>query len=383
MIPYGRQDITQADIDAVTAVLKSDFLTQGPIVPLFEEAVANIAGAKHGVATNSATSALHVACLAIGLQTGDILWTSPITFVASANCGLYCGATVDFVDIDPDTFNMCPDRLAEKLTVAARNNALPKVIVPVHMCGQSCDMQRIHELAKSYGIRIIEDASHAIGGTYLGQPIGTCTYSDITVFSFHPVKIVTSAEGGMAVTNNPILAERMQQLRSHGITRDPTQMAQTPDGPWYYQQVSLGYNYRMTEIQAALGLSQLERLHKYVGRRHELADIYNQALSDLLPILRPKQDAYGHSAYHLYVIRMKAEHARNVVFETLRAKGVGVNVHYIPVHLQPYYRNLGFSNGDFPVAEQYYDTAISLPLFPSMTAGDQNSVIESVIEAVT
>lgn len=382
MIPYGRQDIIQTDIDAVTAVLKSDFLTQGPVVPLFEEAVANIAGAKHGVATNSATSALHVACLAIGLQTGDILWTSPITFVASANCGLYCGATVGFVDIDPDTFNMCPDRLAEKLTVAARNNALPKVIIPVHMCGQSCDMRRIHELAQSYGISIIEDASHAIGGTYIGQPIGSCIYSDITVFSFHPVKIVTSAEGGVAVTNNPVLAERMQQLRSHGITRDPTQMTQTPDGPWYYQQISLGYNYRITEMQAALGLSQLERLHKYVYRRHELAGIYDQALIDR-PILLPKQRAYGHSAYHLYVIRMKAQHVRNVVFETLRAKGVGVNVHYIPVHLQPYYRNLGFSNGDFPVAEQYYDTAISLPLFPSMTAGDQNSVIESVIEAVT
>jgi len=381
MIPYGRQDITQADIDAVTAVLKSDFLTQGPIVPMFEEAVANIAGAKHGVATNSATSALHVACLAIGLQTGDVLWTSPITFVASANCGLYCGATVDFVDIDPDTFNMCPDKLAEKLTVAARDGVLPKVIIPVHMCGQSCDMQKIHELAQSYGVRIIEDASHAIGGTYKQHPIGACIYSDITVFSFHPVKIVTTAEGGVAVTNDLALAERMQQFRSHGITRDPEKMTQVSDGPWYYQQVLLGYNYRITEMQAALGLSQLERLHKYIERRHELATVYDAALKEM-PVLLPEQRAYGYSAYHLYVIRMKDQHGRGGVFDTLRAKGVGVNVHYIPVHLQPYYRNTGFSVGDFPVAEQYYDSAISLPLYPSMTGIDQKTVIESVKEAM-
>ncbi len=254
MIPYGKQEITQADIDAVVEVLKSDFLTQGPMVPKFEQSVADHVGANHAVAVNSATSALHVACMALGLEQGDWLWTSPITFVASANCGLYCGAQVDFVDIDPQTYNLCPVALKSKLEHAKRENRLPKVVVAVHLCGQPCNMQGIGALAKEYGFKVIEDASHAIGGKYQGEFIGNSRYSDITVFSFHPVKIVTTAEGGMAVTNDDELAEKMNLLRSHGITRDPALMTREPDGPWYYQQVGLGYNYRMTELQAALGV---------------------------------------------------------------------------------------------------------------------------------
>lgn len=377
MIPYGRQDIRQADIDAVVDVLNSDFLTQGPVVPRFEGAVAQAVGAAHAVAVNSATSALHIACIALGLGPGDRLWTSPITFVASANCGLYCGAEVDFVDIDPETFNMSPDALATKLEVAAAENRLPKVIVPVHMCGQSCDMKRISALARHYGVRVIEDASHAIGGSYAGGPVGNCAYSDVTVFSFHPVKIVTSAEGGMALTNDPNLAARMERVRSHGITRDPELMTHAPDGPWYYQQIDLGWNYRMTEIQAALGLSQMDRLGEYVDRRNALAERYDAAFAGLA-LDRPGRLDESRSAFHLYVIRLHENRRHREVFEALRAADIGVNLHYIPVHLQPYYRAMGFQDGHFPAAEAYYSRAISIPLFVTMTEAQQDAVIAEV-----
>lgn len=384
MIPYGRQDITQADIDAVVEVLRSDFLTQGPAVPRFEQAVAAYAGAAHAVAVNSATSALHLACLALGLGPGDILWTSPITFVASANCARYCGAEVDFVDIDPRTYNLCPQALEQKLIEAERKGRLPKIVVPVHLCGQPCDMAAIHALAQRYGFRIIEDASHAIGGRYRGEPVGNCRYSDITVFSFHPVKIITTAEGGMALTNDAALAEKMALLRSHGITREPEKMTHAPDGPWYYQQIDLGFNYRLTELQAALGLSQLERLDAYVERRAGLARQYNELLAGL-PVVTPWQHPDGASAWHLYVIRLRldGQHlSHRQVFEALREQDVGANLHYIPVHTQPYYRRLGFGHGDFPLAEAYYAEAISLPLFPGLTSENQAFIVESLYEAV-
>ncbi|SDX67644.1 UDP-4-amino-4,6-dideoxy-N-acetyl-beta-L-altrosamine transaminase [Sulfitobacter pontiacus] len=382
MIPYGRQDISQNDIEAVTAVLRSDFLTQGPVVPSFEAAVAGWSGAKHGIAVNSATSALHIACLALDLGPGDRLWTSPITFVASANCGLYCGATVDFVDIDPATYNMSPERLEEKLSAAKRTGTLPKIIVPVHMCGQSCDMEAIGSLARAYGVAIIEDASHAIGGHWQGAPVGNCAHSDITVFSFHPVKIITTAEGGLATTNDPELAARMERLRSHGITRDPDLMTHAPDGPWYYQQIDLGLNYRMTEMQAALGLSQMDRLEQFVAHRHTLADRYDAALADL-PLTTPWRHPNSHSACHLYIVTLDDPTRHREAFEALRSKGIGVNLHYIPVHLQPYYRNMGFSPGDFPLSEAYYSRAMSIPLFATMTEVQQENVIgtlESVLE---
>ena len=303
-IPYGRQNISEADIQAVVDVLRSDFLTQGPAVPAFEQAVANYCGASHGVAVNSATSALHIACLALGLGPGDWLWTTPITFVASANCGLYCGAQVDFVDIDPRTYNLCPLALEAKLKKAEHMKRLPKVLVAVHLCGQPCDMAAIHALSQRYGFKIIEDASHAIGGQYKHEPIGNCRYSDITVFSFHPVKIITTAEGGMAITNNAELAHTMSLLRSHGITRDPEQMTQVPDGPWYYQQIELGFNYRMTELQAALGVTQMQRLDQFVSRRHEITNWYNTHLKHL-PLVLPAQLAAGYSGLHLYVVRLK------------------------------------------------------------------------------
>lgn len=380
MIPYGRQEITQSDIDAVVAVLQSDFLTQGPVVPRFEQLVATKVGAAHAVAVNSATSALHLACLALELGAGDSLWTSPITFTASANCGLYCGAKVDFVDIDSRTHNLCPQALARKLEWAKRENCLPRVVVAVHMAGQPCDMRAIHALAQEYGFRVIEDASHAIGGKYRGQFIGSGEYSDITVFSFHPVKIITTGEGGMALTNNAELATSMALLRSHGITRDAARMTQEPDGPWYYQQVELGFNYRMTDIQAALGISQLLRLEKYVAQRYILAERYNQALA-ALPLQIPLQHQDGCSSWHLYVIRIQEQEARisrGELFAALRERGVGVNVHYIPVHTQPYYYRLGFNYGDFPEAEKYYEEAITLPLFPSMTEEQQDQVVETL-----
>lgn len=384
MIPYGRQDITEDDIKAVMEALTSTHLTQGPAVPNFEQAVLRHCNAKHAVAANSATSALHIACLALGLGRDDWLWTSPNTFVASANCGLYCGARVDFVDIDPQTYNICPKALEVKLRVAEQKGTLPKVIVPVHFSGQPCDMRSIHELSRKYGFRIIEDASHAIGGKYLNEPIGNCRYSDITVFSFHPVKIVTSAEGGMAVTNNDKLAEKMTLLRSHGITRTPSLMTKPMEGSWYYQQVDLGFNYRMTDLQGALGASQMGRLVHYVARRHELARRYDKLLEDL-PVVRPWQQIDGYSAFHLYVIRLKLDEitpSHLEVFEALRDREIMVNLHYIPVHTQPYYQAMGFRPGDFPAAEKYYAEAISIPLFPGLTHSDQDFVVKVLKEAM-
>ena len=380
MIPYGRQDITDADIAAVVDVLQSDFLTQGLMVPRFEQTVAKYCGAKYAVTVNSATSALHISSLALGLGPGDWLWTSPITFVASANCGLYCGAKVDFVDIDPDTYNMCPKALEHKLVKAEKKGCLPKVVVPVHLSGQSCDMQAIHALSRRYGFMIIEDASHAIGGRYKDQPVGNCRFSDITVFSFHPVKIITTAEGGMAVTNNPELAEQMALLRSHGITRDSERMTKVTDGPWYYQQIDLGYNYRMTELQAALGVSQMTRLDDYVMRRHTIAKRYDKLLADL-PVTTPEHLSDSYSALHLYVIRLqldKIKRSHREVFESMRADGIGVNLHYIPVHTQPYYQEMGYRSGDFPEAERYYTEAISLPMYPTLGQGQQDSVLDAL-----
>jgi len=384
MIPYGRQDITQPDIDAIVDVLKSDFLTQGPKVPLFEKLVAEHVDVKHAYAVNSATSALHIACLALGLGPGDRLWTTPITFVASSNCALYCGAEVDFVDIDPRTYNISVDALRAKLEAAEQAGKLPKVVVPVHLCGQPCDMEAIHALGQQYGFKIIEDASHAIGGKYQGEFIGNCRYSDITVFSFHPVKIITTAEGGMALTNNKDIADAMALLRSHGITRDPTLMTHDPDGAWYYQQIELGFNYRMTELQAALGVSQMQRLDAYVARRHELARRYDELLADL-PLATPWQHAEGYSGLHLYVIRLSLDQIQAThrqVFDSLREQGIGVNLHYIPVHLQPYYQKMGFKAGDFPEAERYYAEAISLPMFQTMTFAQQDEVVNAVRKAV-
>lgn len=385
MIPYGKQDISQADIDAVLSVLQSDFLTQGPKVPEFEEKVASHVGARYALAVNSATSALHIACLALGLGEGDWLWTTPITFVASANCGLYCGAKVDFVDIDPQTYNLCPNKLAEKLEQAKRENCLPKVLVAVHLCGQPCDMHAIHKLSQQYGFRIIEDASHAIGGKYRGEFIGNGRYSDITVFSFHPVKIITTAEGGMALTNCDELASRMNLLRSHGITRDQNLMTQEPDGPWYYQQVDLGFNYRMTELQAALGVSQMDRLDAFVARRHELAKRYDLLLADLL-VTTPWQHPDSYSGLHLYVIRLQLDNLsknHRQVFESLREQGIGVNLHYIPVHTQPYYQAMGFAAEDFPEAMAYYREAISLPMYQGLTDEQQDTVVECLYRALS
>ncbi|WP_038035697.1 UDP-4-amino-4,6-dideoxy-N-acetyl-beta-L-altrosamine transaminase [Thermopetrobacter sp. TC1] len=380
MLPYGRQEVTEEDIAAVVRVLKSDFLTQGPEVPHFEKAVAERCGARHAVATNSGTAALHVACLALGLGPGDILWTTPITFVASANCGLYCGAEVDFVDIDPVTRNISPDAFAEKLQTAEKAGRLPKVLVVVHFAGRSAEMREIAALAKAHGIRIIEDAAHALGGAYEGRPIGCCAWSDITTFSFHPVKIITSAEGGMALTNDAELAERMRLYRTHGITRDAAKLMHD-DAPWYYEQQALGMNYRMPDVLAALGRSQLGRLTRYVDARARLAARYDQALADLPLRLPLKDDATHRSAWHLYVVELddaQGAPSRRSVFEKMRASGIGVQVHYIPVHLQPHYRRLGFGPGLFPAAESYYERAMSLPLFPTMTDADQDQVIDAL-----
>lgn len=385
MIPYGRQEITPADIDAVVDVLRSDFLTQGPVVPGFEQAVAQYCGAKHAIAVNSATSALHLACLALGVGPGDSVWTSPITFVASANCARYCGAEVDFVDIDPRTYNLSVARLEEKLVQADKAGRLPKLVIPVHLAGQPCEMAAIQSLAQHYGFRIIEDASHAIGGKYQGKPIGNGRYSDITVFSFHPVKIITTGEGGMALTNDPELARRMARLRTHGITRDADDMTHASDGPWYYQQIDLGFNYRMTDLQAALGFSQMQRLEEYVVKRHALAARYDERLKDL-PVITPWQHADSYSGMHLYVTRLNTD-AINIshreVFEHLRADGIGVSLHYIPVYRQPYYARQGFNAAEFPEAERYYAEAISLPMYPGLTEAQQLRVIESLCMAVT
>ena len=378
MIPYGRQDINQEDINAVIEVLKSDFLTQGPQVPLFEKAVKEAVNAEYALAVNSATSALHIACLALGVGKGDVVWTTPITFVASANCALYCGADVDFVDIDPKTYNLSSKLLSQKLAHAKQNDLpLPKVVIPVHLCGQPCEMDKIYALSLEYSFAIIEDASHAIGGRYKENPIGNCEYSDITVFSFHPVKIVTTAEGGVATTNNAVLAKKMDLLRSHGITRDESLMDEPSHGGWYYEQVDLGFNYRMTEMQAALGLSQMSRLHDFVAKRNKLAAVYDDLLRSL-PLETPFQIEDSYSARHLYVIRLNladisASHKE--VFERLRASGIGVNLHYIPVHIQPYYKDLGFEKEQFSESNKYYQEAISIPIFHAMTFDQQEKVI--------
>lgn len=380
MIPYGRQEITKEDIEAVIDVLTSDYLTQGPKVPAFEQAICQHVGAKHAIAVNSATSALHIACLALDLGPGDWLWTTPVTFVASANCGLYCGAKVDFVDIDPETYNLSPQALEAKLIAAKKLGCLPKVVVAVHLSGQPCDMAAIHNLSKVYDFKIIEDASHAIGGKYQGEFIGNSRYSDITVFSFHPVKIITTAEGGVAVTNDDSVAQKLNLLRSHGITRDPSLMTHEPDGPWYYQQVALGFNYRMTELQGALGLSQLKRLDDYVARRHYLASRYNDSLARF-PVTIPWQHSDSFSGLHLYVIRLKLAEIKlthKQVFEGLREQGVGVNLHYIPVHTQPYYQQMGFQAEDFPEAMKYYQEAISLPMFHTLTEQQQDEVVAAL-----
>ena len=377
MIPYGKQDISQEDIDAVVDVLKSDFLTQGPKVPAFESSLTSHTGADYALAVNSATSALHIACMALELGEGDWLWTSPVTFVASANAGLYCGAKVDFVDIDSRTYNLCPIKLERKLEDASLKGRLPKVLVPVHLCGQPCDMKRIRELCNKYNVKIVEDASHAIGGSYQGVPIGSCKYSDITVFSFHPVKIVTTAEGGAALTNDHELAEKMALYRSHGITRDQNMMTEPSHGSWYYQQIELGYNYRMTDVQAALGVSQMRRLSEFVSKRHHIARRYDRLLNGL-PVEIPYQLDDTYSGLHLYVIRLKLDEidrSHKQVFEGLREKGIGVNVHYIPVHLQPYYAAMGFQQGDFPESEEYYSEAISLPMYPNLSEEDQDRVV--------
>jgi UDP-4-amino-4,6-dideoxy-N-acetyl-beta-L-altrosamine transaminase len=377
MIPYGRQAISEEDIAAVTAVLRSDFITQGPVVPAFEKAVATYVGVQHAVAVNSATSALHIACLALDVGPGDRVWTTPITFVASANCAVYCGARIDFVDIDPRTYTLCPQRLAEKLEAAKREGTLPKVVIPVHLAGQSADMKSIHALGQQYGFRIIEDASHAIGGSYLGRKVGDCAFSDITVFSFHPVKIVTTGEGGMALTNDARLAKRMARLRSHGVTRYPSEMSQPPDGSWYYEQIELGFNYRMTDIQAALGLSQMGRLDTFVAARHAIADRYERWLEPF-SLTRPWQHPDTHSALHLYIVRVppgSAHGSHREVFERLRGDGIGVNLHYIPVYRQPYYQRMGYAGTEFPNSEQYYREAISLPIFPGLTEAEQLQVV--------
>ena len=384
MIPYGRQEITRADIETVISVLESDWLTQGPAVPRFEQEVAGYCGARHAVAVNSATSALHIACLALDLGPGDRLWTTPLTFVASANCGLYCGAEVDFVDIDPRSYNLSPQALEAKLTVAERQGRLPKVVVAVHLCGQPCDMEAIHALAARFGFKVIEDASHAIGARYRDGKVGNCRYSDITVFSFHPVKIITTGEGGMALTNDPELHERMSLLRSHGITREPRLMTREPDGPWYYQQVELGFNYRMTDLQGALGASQMTRLDGYVERRRHLAGRYDRLLADL-PLTLPWQHPDGYSAFHLYVIRLRLPaigRSHLAVFEGLREQGIGVNLHYIPVHTQPFYQRLGHAVGDYPQAEQYYREAISIPLYHILSDEQQDRVVAALRNAL-
>lgn len=378
MIPYGRQDINDDDVAAVVAVLKSDWLTQGPTVRAFEQAIAKSVGARHAIAASNGTAALHVACLALGMGRGDLLWTVPNTFVATANAARYCGADVDFVDIDPHTYLMSVEALERKLVAAERHGRLPKIVAPVHFAGQSCDMRAIHALGQRFGFRIIEDAAHAIGADYLDGKVGDCRYSDVAVFSFHPVKIVTTGEGGALTTNDPDLAIRLTELCTHGITRDEARMNGPPDGPWYYQQIALGFNYRLTDIQAALGLSQMKRLKSFVDRRRALAAQYDERLVGL-PLHTPRQDPNGRSAYHLYPIRLRLERmnrSRREIFDALRASGIGVQIHYIPVHLQPYYRALGFKEGDFPEAEKYYGTTITLPLFAAMTDAEQDTVVD-------
>lgn len=379
MIPYGRQSISQSDIQSVHEVLTSDWLTQGPAVEMFETAVATYCGAKYAVSVCNATSALHLACKALDLQAGDYVWTSPNTFVASANCALYCNAKIDFVDIDPLTLNMSIEKLEDKLKQAAKKGCLPKIVIPVDFAGRSCDLKAMRELADHYQFHIIEDASHAIGGLYQHERIGNGRYADITVFSFHPVKLITTGEGGMALTNNPLLYKRLSLLRSHGITRSADDMVSESHGAWYYQQMELGYNYRMTDIQAALGSSQLKKLDEFIARRKQLVHAYHHAF-ELLPITVPAFATDGESAWHLYVIQLHEAEKRNAIFQALREAGIFVNVHYIPVHTQPFYQRLGFKTGDFPCAENYYARAISLPLYYGLSDEQQQYVIDKLTE---
>jgi len=380
-IPYASQDLNQADIDSVVAVLRSEFLTQGATVPLFEKAVSDYAHALYAVAVSSATSALHIACLALGVGPGDRVWTTPISFVATANCALYCGASVDFVDIDPRTYNLSVPLLKEKLAEAETHGELPKVVVLVHLCGQPCQLADIHTLSVQYGFKIIEDASHAIGGKYRGEPLGNCRFSDITIFSFHPVKIITTGEGGMAVTNNPELAHALRLLRSHGVTNSPADMHQRPMHEiWNYQQMLLGFNYRMTDIHAALGVSQMTRLDEFVVRRSALASQYNELLCDL-PLMTPWQHPDSESSWHLYVVRLdlqKIDRSHRQIYDALRALGIEVNLHYIPIYLQPYYEKLGFKRGYCPQAEQYYSQVLSLPMYSRLTNNQQSQVVNAL-----
>lgn len=380
MIYYGKQSINEADIKAVVDVLQSDFLTQGPVLERFEKKVAEYCGAKYAVAVTNATSALHIACRAAGLGEGDVLWTSPITFTASANCGRYCGADVDFVDIDANTYNMSVDELEKKLQQANDNGRLPKIVVPVHLAGQSCDMKRIHELSLEYGFTILEDASHAIGADYLGKKVGSCAYSDMAVFSFHPVKIITTGEGGMVLTNNEELYKKLCLYRSHGITRDVSLMPHKADGPWYYQQIDLGYNYRMTEIQAALGISQMDRLDEFVNQRCYLVKRYNQLLQDL-PVVIPQVLEGANPSWHLYMVRVdfsKAKLDKVQFFAEMKKRGIVLNLHYIPVHTQPYYQKLGFKQGDFPKSEKYYEEVFTLPLYYDLVDVQQDFIVDEL-----
>ncbi|MDC3222674.1 UDP-4-amino-4,6-dideoxy-N-acetyl-beta-L-altrosamine transaminase [Gammaproteobacteria bacterium] len=385
MIPYGKQDVSQDDIDAVVDVLKSDYLTQGPIVPKFEKSLSDFTKAKYSVVVNSATSALHIACKALEVSPGDMVWTSAITFVASANCALYCGANVDFVDIDSNSYNICIESLTKKLELARLSGNLPKVLIPVHLSGQSCDMKSIFELSKEYGFAIIEDASHAIGGMYTDEPVGNCKFSDIAVFSFHPVKIITSGEGGAAMTNNPKLDQKMRLFASHGITRNTELMENVPDGPWYYEQLSLGSNYRMTELQAALGLSQMSRINSFIQKRHQIAKRYNDELKHL-PLTLPAQGNEHYSSYHLYIIRLKLDaiqKSHKEIFEELRHEGLGVNLHYIPVYHHPYFKKLGFKKGYCPEAENYYREAISIPIYFGLSDELQDQAIETILKVLS
>ena len=384
MIYYGKQSISENDIEAIESVLRSDFLTQGPMIERFEKKVAEYCGAKYAVAVTNATSALHIACIAAGLGKGDYLWTSPITFVASANCGRYCGANVDFVDIDAKTCNMSIIALEEKLQQAKKDGKLPKIVVPVHLAGQSCDMKRIYELSKEYGFTVLEDASHALGADYIGNKVGSCQFSDMAVFSFHPVKIITTGEGGMVLTNNHELYKKLKLLRSHGITRNENEMTHKSDGSWYYQQIDLGLNYRMTDIQAALGLSQMDRLDEFVKHRRYLATRYDELLKDL-PLTTPYVSSDTVSSWHIYIVRVdfnRVKKTKQKIFDAMKKKGVALNLHYIPVHTQPYYVRLGTKANDCPEAMRYYAEAFTLPLYVELSDDEQCEVVKALKECL-